>query len=328
MRIALRIAPQHSTQYADMTRRLAAPELLASPAATSMTSVQNVQLGGADYLVADLLAGETPEGLMPILTRLGATQGVFELLDGPLLRPVEPTAVPHVPIEMAEARRYKGKTSEVFSRVLLNLALFGGAFADRLESRLRILDPLSGGGTTLFLALAAGYDAFGVEQDRRALETTVAFVREFCREERLSFSEVHEKANRRHRLEIGPRDDRRLLVVAQGDTRTADVLLADVPGGARFHAIAADLPYGIQHDGAANTLVAESAAAWERTLHPGGALALAWDATRLRREALAAAIESGSSLVVRDDEPYASFEHRVDRVIKRRDVIVAVKPEP
>src|SRR5258708_13545016 len=36
----------------------------------------------------------------------------------------------------------------------------------------RSLDPLAGGGTTLFLALAAGYDAFGIEQQRRDVETT------------------------------------------------------------------------------------------------------------------------------------------------------------
>lgn len=311
-----------------MTRRLAAPELLASPAGRSIATVENARLGGADYLVVEIVMGAALDSLMPTLSRLGATSEVFELLDGPLLRPLEPATTPHVPVEMAEVRRYKGKTSEVFSRVLLNLALFGGAFANRLDERLRILDPLAGGGTTLFLALAAGYDAFGIEQDKRAIETTVAFVREYCREERLSFAEMHEKAKRRASLEVGPRDARRLFVLTQGDTCEADSLLHDVPGGAHFHAIAADLPYGIQHDGGAKDLVAAAAGAWERTLHPGGAVALAWDATRLSRAALVTAIEDGTSLAVRGDGPYASFEHRVDRVIKRRDVIVAVKPEP
>jgi hypothetical protein len=30
---------------------------------------------------------------------------------------------------------------------------------------------------------------------------------------------------------------------------------------------------------------------------------------------------------VRDADPYARLEHRVDRVIKRRDVVVAVREE-
>ena len=209
--------------------------------------------------------------------------------------------------------------------MLLNLALFGGAFADRLDTRLRVLDPLAGGGTTLFLALAAGYDAVGIEQGKRDVETTAAFAAAFCREARIPHRELHEKAKRRHRLELGPRDDQRLLVLQQGDAREADTLLADVPGGARFHAIAADLPYGIQHGGSAEALVAEAAPAWERVLVPGGALALAWDATRLPRERLRAALVDHCGLEVRDDGPYASFEHRVDRVIKQRDVLVAVK---
>ena len=327
MRIALQVAPQHSTQYADMTARLAAPELLASPAGRHVASVEQARLAGQAYVIATLDDEATLDELMPVLSRLGATRGVFELLEGPLLRPIEPAFLPHVPLEMAEARRYKGKTSEVFSRVLLNLALFAGSFADRLETRLRVLDPLAGGGTTLFLALAAGHDAFGIEQGKRDVETTVAFVREYCREERLSIQQVHDRAKKRFRLEVGlRRDDRRLLVLAQGETRTADALLEDVPGGARFHAIAADLPYGIQHDGAARALVAEAIGAWERTLLPGGAVALAWDATRLPRESLRAAVEGHSSLVARDDGPYAELEHRVDRVIKRRDVLVAVKP--
>ena len=210
--------------------------------------------------------------------------------------------------------------------MLLNLALFAGAFADRLETRLRVLDPLAGGGTTLFLALAAGHDAFGIEQAKRDVETTAEFVRAFCREARIPHSEVHDKAKRRYRFELGPRADQRHLVLAQGDAREADALLHDAPGGARFHALAADLPYGIQHGGAASELVAESIGAWERTLLPGAAVALAWDATRLDRDVLRAAIEGNSALAVRDDGPYADLEHRVDRVIKRRDVIVAVKP--
>ncbi len=326
MRIALQIAPQHSAQYAEMAARLAAPELLASPAGRHLEAVEHARLGGVAYLLASFAEETTLGSLLPVLSRLGATSSAFELLDGPLLRPLEPAFRPHLPLELAEARRYKGKTSEVFTRVLLNLALFAGAFSDRLDGRLRVLDPLAGGGTTLFLALAAGYDAFGIEQEKRAVETTVAFVRAYCREQRLSFQELRETGQRRYRLELGPRDDRRLLVLVQGESRSADTLLREVPGGARFHAIAADLPYGIQHDGAARTLVAEAVAAWERTLIPGGALALAWDATRLSRARLRSALEGSSSLAVREDGPYAQLEHRVDRVIKRRDVLVAVKP--
>jgi tRNA G10 N-methylase Trm11 len=227
---------------------------------------------------------------------------------------------------MAEARRYKGKTSEVFSHVLLNVALFAGAFRDRLETRLRILDPLAGGGTTLFLALALGYDAFGIELVRRHVETTAAFVKDYCRELRIPCRETRDrKGVRRYRYEVGPRDDPRTLVLVAGDTRLADELLRDVPGGARMHAVVGDLPYGIQHAGEARTLLEEALPAWERVLVPGGTLALAWNATRLPRAVVVDAIASASSLAIRDEPPYNELEHAVDRVIRKRDVVVATK---
>jgi SAM-dependent methyltransferase len=329
MRLALQVAPQQSTQYADMAFRLAGPELRASPLRAHLEHVEPVRLGGADYVLVTLGGDPRLAELMPVLSLLGATSCAFEYLDaaaGPLLRPLDPAVERQLPREMAEIRRYKGKTSEVFTRVLLNLSLFAGRFLTDADVRLRVLDPLAGGGTTLFAALAAGHDAFGIEQEKRDVETTAAFVGEYCREARIPHNVVHDKAKRRFRFELGPRADQRLLVLAQGDGRSADSVLADVPGSARFHAIATDLPYGIQHDGAAVTLVREALPAWERVLLPGGAMALAWDATRLPREKLTEVVSANSGLAVRDDGPYAELEHRVDRVIKRRDVLVVVKP--
>ncbi len=330
MRLALQVAPQPSSQYANTAFQLAGPELRASPLRDQLETVEPARLGGADYLLATLHGGVQLEELIPVVSLLGATGSAFEFLDaadGPLLRPLDPAAPRQLPRELAEIRRYKGKTSELFTRVLVNLSLFAGRFLTHPNVRLRVLDPLAGGGTTLFAALAGGHDAFGIEQERRDIETTAAFVGEYCREARIPHSTVHDKAKRRFRFELGPRHDQRLLVLAQGDARDADFVLADVRGGARFHAIATDLPYGIQHDGAAVTLVREALPAWERVLLPGGAMALAWDATRLPRERLTEVVTANSGLTVRDDGPYAELGHRVDRVIKRRDVLVAVKPE-
>ena len=113
---------------------------------------------------------------------MGATSEAYEFfehigdVEGPFLRPLETTFVPFLPLEMAEICRYKGKTNEVFTRVLLNIAVFAGAFTHQYTGRLRILDPLAGGGTTLFLALSDGYDAFGIEHQKQDVDTTVVFL--------------------------------------------------------------------------------------------------------------------------------------------------------
>lgn len=333
MKLALKITPQHSTQYALMAGQLAAPELLASPLASSLQQVMPIRLAGQEHLLVTLDETAYP-AWRNVLVRLGATSEVYEYFEqigdmpGPFLRPVECSFAPFVPVEMAETRRYKGKTNEVFARVLLNAALFAGAFRDHLDERLRVLDPLAGGGTTLFLALAARYDAFGVEQQRQDVDTTAVFVRQYLHEVHIPFKEINERgrrAGRRFLFEIGQKGATRHLVLAHGDTLQADKHLQEVPGGARMHAVVADLPYGIQHFGEISALLAGALPVWERLLLPGGSLALAWNATRIERAAMVAALERYTDLSVRNDAPYTQFEHAVDRVIKKRDIIVAVK---
>jgi len=334
MKLALKITPQRTTQYAHMTASLAAPELLASPLAVAIEDVAPVTLAGQSYLLATLDPARIPSpAVFDILFRLGAISEVYEYFErigemvGPLLRPLEPRFTPFVPLEMTEARRYRGKTNEVFTRVLLNVALFASDYREQYQQRLRILDPLAGGGTTLFLALACGYDAFGIELERQDVETTAVFVRQYLANEGIRFKEIDErsrKTGRRHQFEIGPKGETRWLVLAHGNAREAALHMREVAGGPRMHAIVGDLPYGIQHFGEISSLLSEALPVWERMLLPGGSLALAWNATRIERAAMIELIERHTSLHVLNELPYTQFAHAVDRVIKKRDIIVAV----
>lgn len=318
-----------------MTGSLAAPELLASPFGPVIQQINPVTLAGQDYLLASLDDDiSSLQSIMPILSRLGATSEVYEYFErigevqGPLLRPIEPEFTPFVPLEMAEIRRYKGKTNEVFTRVLLNMALFGGAYAGRFTERLRILDPLTGGGTTLFLALATGYDAFGIELGRQDVETTAVFIRQYLHGEHIPFKELDERgrrAGRRYQFEIGHKGATRILVLAHGDSSQAHLHIQDVPGGSRMHAVVGDLPYGIQHFAEIAALLQKALPAWERVILPGGTLALAWNATRVERANMIELLEQHTHLRVRNEPPYTQLAHTVDRVIKRRDILVAVK---
>lgn len=338
MKIALKIAPQRSTQYSTMAETLAIPELLASPLGLAITAVTPATLAGQGYIVAtldDQRVEEVSPAMMPILSRLGATSEVHQYfeqigdLQGPFLRPIDSQFSPFIPLEMTEIRRYKGKTNEVFTRVLINMALFAGKFAGQVNGRLRILDPLAGGGTTLFLALAAGYDAFGIELVRLDVETTAVFVKQYLHSEHIPFKEIDERgrrAGRRYQFEIGQKGATRLLVLVHGDSVQANLHLQEVPGGPRMHAVVGDLPYGIQHFGEIAGMLQKALPAWEEALLPGGTLALAWNATRIEREAMIELVERQSHLKVRNDPPYTDLAHTVDRVIKKRDVLIAVKP--
>ena len=100
-RIAAQLAPQRSTQYANLARDLAAAEVLASPLGPGLQDVSLRSIAGQDYLQFDLPGPITNEvaGLLASMAMLG---GVFETFDsigdvsGPLLRPV-PAAYPAKP---------------------------------------------------------------------------------------------------------------------------------------------------------------------------------------------------------------------------------------
>ena len=313
-----------------MTAALAIPELLASPASSIIREVSPVTLAGQSYLLATI-DDHAPVPLA-LLSRMGATSEVYEYfahirdIQGPLLHPLEPQFTPFVPLQMAETRRYKGKTNEIFTRILLNVAIFAGHYHEQYSGRLRILDPLAGGGTTLFLALAYGYDAFGIEIERQDVETTVGFARQYLENEHIPFKVLDErrKAGRRSQFEIGCNGQTRTLVLAHGDACKADLHIREVPGGPRVHAIVTDLPYGIQHFGEISALLSNALPVWERMLFAGGTIALAWNATRIERAAMIELVQNCTHLRVLNDPPYTDFVHAVDRVIKKRDILIAV----
>lgn len=334
MLLALAIAPQRTTLYGDLARFLAEPELLASPLGARLHDHEVAQLGGQDYLLVDL--DEPTADELKLLDYFGTVAGVYEYfpdlgdLEGPFLRPLEPTATAFVSPEIIETRRYRGKTNELFTMFLLNMAVFAGDFAGGIGERLRILDPLSGGGTTLFTALVRGYDAFGIEHEKEDFDTTNAYVQQFLRAIGTPFKRVEERvrgSGRRAIFTIGRREQTRTLGLILGDTYDAPELLAGIPGGARFHAIVSDLPYGIQHKGQVQRFLREALPGWGEMLLPGGAMTLAWEASTVRRETAVARVATHPGLQVVTTPPYDALEHAVDRQIQQRDVLT-IRREP
>src|SRR6266487_6984436 len=96
MKLALKMTPQRSTQYANMVETLAAPELLASPLGAAIKDIVPVRLAGQRYLLATFddermgstysstLTGHPQEvflRIIPVLSRLGATSEVYEYFE-------------------------------------------------------------------------------------------------------------------------------------------------------------------------------------------------------------------------------------------------------
>lgn len=317
------IAPQRSTQYGALAEHLAPIELALSPFATLVQKSELATIGGQRYL--RVTAAEALEELVRRQAgQLAATRGWFELREdvggeaGPWLRPLEIEAASRWPEELVSARRYKGKTNELFTKFLCNVARHSSAYANTRWRDLRVLDPLAGGGTTLFTALSLGADAYGIEKSLEDVQGTAAFFRQFCKEADIDCDEREERmkgVGRRWRFTIGEQT----LAAAAGDAADGAKLLN---GCKRPHLIVTDLPYGVQHNGPLLQLLEAALPAWQAWLEPGGAIIFSWDATRFPREQMIAHAESCCTLRARQGGPYDAMAHAVDRVIRKRDVVV------
>jgi hypothetical protein len=283
-------------------------------------------LGGQRYLQFELPVG--PDGQqareLGMLAMSSAFFFYYEQLGeikGPLLRPIETGFSPVLPRELMMARRYRGKTNELFTHLLCNVARYSSALAHRSWDTLRVYDPLVGGGTTLFAALMLGASVAGVEQNARDVQSTAAYLRQFLRERRIAFQEKRERLRNvgQRWLYIIGRDKRQRCILARGDTVDSAALIS----GFRPHLIVTDLPYGIQHSGELTSLLARALPVWATLLPPSGALVMAWESRRFSRSDMIALVQSVSPLAVLNAPPYNALAHRVDRVIRQRDVLVA-----
>lgn len=329
------IAPQRSTQYADLAQAMAIPELQLSPLGKQATNYTHVTLGGQAYIQFDL--PQTPDiAMLRELQMLAMTSAFFQRYDrlgeveGPLLRPLEGEWQPALSPDLVATRRYRGKTNELFTHFLCNIARASSAFAGQPWSNLTLMDPLMGGGTTLFVALMLGAQKVGgVDSDTDDVRSTATFLQQYLQNERISHRMQPERLKGlglRWHCTIGKKNDERPLqecIIANGDTQQTPQLLP----GFKPHLIVADLPYGVHHQGKLTDLLTEALPVWLSTLRQGGVIVLAWDATRFSRGEMTTQLQqllanATSSATVLDAAPYDQLSHGVDRVIKQRDVVV------
>jgi len=329
------IAPQRSTQYAALADALAPHELMLSPLGAGITGISPLQLGGRSYL-RFAYEGALDAAQRRELGMLAMTSAYFEYRDaisdagGPWLRPIDTDYQPVFPLDLIMTRRYKGKTNELFTQFLCNIARHSSAFANEPWDALRVFDPLAGGGTTLFAALLLGANVAGVEKDSGDVESTATFIEQYAREQGIPCRVKEErlkKIGRRWWFALGKATEGagpKQCVIAIGDTAHSADLMSSVK---KPNLIVTDLPYGIQHHGELSELLSKALPVWTTLLLPGGALVMSWDSTRFARADMIALVQSASSLLVLNDAPYNQLAHRVDRVIKQRDVLAACMPK-
>ena len=341
-RYAFLLLPSFNRVYAGAAGPLARAELEVFSDGAMGRRVRDIdaaEIAGVPYIVFE--CGDLTARDAALLGNLSSLYALFEVA-GDVLRPVPAPRLDRLDDDLVTILKYQGKTNEQFTKLLLNVALLSSGFAGQmLTRRFSVLDPLCGRGTTLNQALMYGFDAYGMDIDKRDVETYAAFIQRWLKDKRL-----------KHQAEFVPvRRDKKLVArrlratfaaaredYKAGDVQHLDVVHAEASRAPEFFRpgsvdlVVADAPYGVQHGSSAGTglarspleLLRECAPAWAKVLRPGGALGVSWNTFVARREDAAAAL-ADAGLKIMDSGPYLNFRHRVDQAISR-DILVARKP--
>lgn len=336
---ALLTHPGHFRVYMDRAHDMAKAELSVCarrlPVETELRGIS--RLGGVDYLIFDADSPLDEPGLR-LLSRLSFVCAVYRMESGALY-PEQLFDTPCFDRGFSSMLKYSGKTNETFTRLLINFAAFSSSFDPLM--RLKLLDPMCGKGTALFEALSLGWDAAGIELEKRPPREAATFFKQYL--ERGRYKHSYEKGRPGPNQKLYPADSHLFGFAKSSEGMSSPQRLEIIHADARhapqffksrsFHMICADLPYGIRHGSASDgrspsrnpyTLLSQCLSGWSELLLPGGTLALSWNTFLISRESIAALLEK-NGLSVCASQGYPGLEHRVDQAI-RRDLIVAVRP--
>lgn len=267
------------------------------------------------------------EGQVHALRGLSLMYGLFEQHDdgAMTLRAGRETA--WLGEDLPGILKYKGKTNELFTQLLMNVALYSSDFWAE-EGAVKLLDPMCGRATTLFLGANRRWDCTGADVDRNDLREAEQFFKRY-----LEYHHYKHAVERNSRTIPGKKPASGVRFTfsdtpenyKQKNTATlqlvnADAVDAKAAFGARaFHLIVCDLPYGVQHSsygGSLEKLLAAVLPGWREALMPGGVVAVSFNAQTLKtakvRELMAQA-----GMEPLDGEEYDQFSHWVEQAVTR-----------
>jgi SAM-dependent methyltransferase len=331
--------PGHNRVYFNTSRILSLSELSVTNLSVTAVNIREQAIGGVPYLLFDTETELNADDIVR-LSRLSFTYAIYNLRDGALV-PLEKNNSYYFNDDISTILKYTGKTNELFTRLMLNIAVTHSAF--KFNDNLNVLDPLCGKGTTLFESLLLGYNACGIETDDKPANEAFVFLKKYLENARYKHESHTEKTGgvsedgkkfsaARYRVTLArSKDDKREgralnWEIITGDTRYGNTYYKKNS----FHVIVGDLPYGVQHGSKAKqdkpgqftrnalTLVEEALPVWLKLLKPGGVIVLAWNLFLIPRAELVRLFESRGLSI---PEGIDGFKHRVDQAIER-DIIV------
>jgi len=339
--------PGHNRVYYNLAGPLALSELTiaCNRLSTKCSDIKAIDLAGVRYLSISCQEELSHEDIA-ILSRLSFVFAIYKLMgeepnNG--LLPTQTVAYEYVDSKISSLQKYAGKTNELFTKMMINVALLSSDFSH--TDNIQLLDPVAGRGTTLYEASVYGFDAFGVEIEAKSVHDNQIFFKQYLQKERYKYTldkhmvfgknkseavYIHEFEYARNKEEFKDDEQRKTLGIVNGNAQDSSKYFKKN----NFNLIVGDLPYGIAHGNSAahktatgtrnpSELISACLPEWKTVLKPGGTIVLAWNAFVTAKHRLAAIFEE-SGFEVLNTEAYNGFEHMVDKSIKR-DIIVAKK---
>ena len=334
--------PGHNRVYFNSSGKLAKNELFAlfENNINNITEIKEELFGGIEYITFFSENRLSEEDII-LLSRLSFVYAIFEVTDGNLFSPVTKNHSYYFNDDLNMILKYSGKTNEIFTRMMINLAVFASDFKENFLDNLNLLDPVCGKGTTVFDGLICGYNSYGVDLSDKLIGESSQFFKKYLetgkykhnlKEEKISGVGCENKAfkSQRHLFDIAKnktdqKENKNLICeFIDGDTRNINKYYKKNT----FHIIVGDLPYGIQHENTTGkdkmrnpeNLIKTSVPVWTEVLKPGGAIVLSWNTFLLKRDELEQIFVENKLDII----DFGDFSHRVDQAINR-DVIVGLK---
>lgn len=257
------------------------------------------------------------------------------------LEPLALTENEFVPQSISSILKYTGKTNELFTRMLINIATSSSIFYN--ESHLKLLDPVAGKGTTLYEALIYGYDSYGIEVSDKVVLEAYNYTKKFLVLEKYKHKVTLERISgenksfksKKYNIKLAKdkeifKNNPQIFEIICGNSIYSDKFYKKNS----FNLIVGDLPYGVQHGNISKSnqteftrnpekLIQSCSSSWYKVLKQGGAITLSWNTFVLSRMKFTSILEDVGFKVLNSDI-YLGFEHRVDNSINR-DIIVAIK---
>jgi DNA modification methylase len=334
--------PGRNRVYFETSLKLSISEfnIVAQKFSTKFEDVLRQNIDGIDYL-AFQATDELSQSDVKIISDLSFAYALFETkkINGELyLKPIKKMKEDFVDESIGTILKYTGKTNEIFTRMMINVAFY----SQGNNENIRLLDPIAGKGTTLYEGLIKGYNVHGIEISDSIVNESYHFVKRFLETARYKYEYSSSKISGpnksfsalKHTFETAKTKEE----FKSKNTKTIGLIAGNSLYANKYYKknffdiIVGDLPYGVQHGNVTNEkqssltrnpaeLLNACLPSWLEVLKPDGAIVLSWNSNVLSRKKMEQLFEERGA-IVKNDGAYLQFEHRVDQSILR-DIIVA-----